>query len=201
MHLGTCDQQSVIPEFQYINHLVDHRVATIFQDFRGLAQRLNNATSGQGLMLASHFHAVAMSIQYRLFNLHNKLNDITSEWVRVTLLASLTTTFQVMGSRIKYEHLAQRLRELCRAVEVSTEELRHVMFWALMVGAIALFDSEEQWLREKWRLDVLPLTLGLHWDDGRQLLEKCVWINACNDVAGSTFFNEMMRDLGNGRSQ
>jgi hypothetical protein len=31
------------------------------------------------------------------------------------------------------------------------------MFWVLMVGTLALFDSDEPWLREKWRLDILPL--------------------------------------------
>lgn len=175
---------------------MDHRVADIFQDFQGLAQIMNAATSGQQVMLASDFHAGAMSIQYRLFNLHNKLDDIISEWIRVALLASLTTTFRVMGSRIKYKYLTNRLRELCRAVEVSTEELRHVMFWVLLVGTITLFNSDEPWLHEKWRLDVLPLTRGLQWKDAKQLLGRFVWIDACNNMAGIAIFDKMMQNLG-----
>jgi hypothetical protein len=156
---------------------------------------MNDATSGQRVMIASDFHAGFMSIQYRLFELHNKLEDITSEWIRVAMLASLTTTFQVLGSRIKYEYLTKRLRELCCAVEVSTDQLRRVMFWVLMVGRVALFDGGEAWLREKWRLEVLPLTRELQWKDAKGLLKEFIWIDACNEKAGIAVFDKMMQDL------
>ncbi|RDW79356.1 hypothetical protein BP6252_03994 [Coleophoma cylindrospora] len=198
VQLSTCDQKSVPPDLQFIENLVDDRVAAIFQDLQGLARSMNAATSSQRVMLASDFHAGVMSIQYRLFKLHSKLNDIISEWIRVAMLASLTTTFQVMGSRIKYQYLSNRLQELCCAVEVSTEELRPVMFWVLMVGTVALFDSEEPWLSEKWRLDVLPLVRGLQWEDAKRLLKRFIWIDACNGKAGRAIFNKIIQDLGNG---
>ncbi|RDW91749.1 hypothetical protein BP5796_01143 [Coleophoma crateriformis] len=198
VQLSTCGQQSVPPDLQSIENLVDDRVAAIFQDLQGLARSMNAAASSQRVMLASDFHAGVMSIQYRLFELHSKLNDIISEWIRVAMLASLTTTFQVMGSRIKYQYLTDRLRELCCAVEVSTEELRPVMFWVLMVGTIALFDSGEPWLSKKWRLDVLPLVRGLQWEDAKRLLKRFIWIDACNEKAGTATFNKIKQDLGDG---
>lgn len=175
---------------------MDHRVAVIFQELQSLARRMNDKTSDHREILASDFHASVMSIQYQLFDLHNKLHDITSELIRVAMLASLTTTFQVLGTRIKHEYLTNRLRELCRAVEVSTEQLQHVMFWVLMVGTVAVFDTEEPWLREKWRLNVLPVTREMQWKDAKRLLKTFIWIDAFNERAGMAVFDKMVQDLG-----
>jgi hypothetical protein len=120
------------------------------------------------------------------------LNDLISECIRVSLLAFLTTTFQILGSRITYDHITRRLRELCRAVEVSSEDSRQLMFWVLMVGTMALFDSDEPWLRAKWDIDVLPLTRGLQWAAAKQLLQRFIWMDACNEKAGKDIFYKMM---------
>jgi hypothetical protein len=70
------------------------------------------------------------------------------------------------------------------------------MFWVLMVGTLALFDSDEPWLREKWRLDILPLKRGQQWTDAKRLLKTFLWIDTCNEKAGKGVFKKMMESLG-----
>jgi hypothetical protein len=142
-------------------------------------------------MQTSELHAGLLKTQYNLFELQGLLDNIISECLRVAMLAFLATTFQVLGSRLQYKHVSNRLRELCCAVEVSTEPLRAVMFWVLMVGTIALFDSDELWLRDKWRSDVLPLTRGQQWADAQRLLQTFIWIDVCNDKAANHIFEKM----------
>jgi hypothetical protein len=70
------------------------------------------------------------------------------------------------------------------------------MFWVLVVGTMALFDSGEQRLREKWRSDIFQLRRGQQWADTRQLLKTFAWIDTCNEKAGKDVFNKMMQNSG-----
>ncbi|KAE9382213.1 hypothetical protein N431DRAFT_394076 [Stipitochalara longipes BDJ] len=176
---------------QPINDLVDTRIAAIFRNLQNITRTINHATSSKHMIQSSKLHAGVLTAQYQLLGLESKRHDVLSECVRVTLLAFLTTTFQILGSRIKYKHITNQLRELCQAIEVSTEQLREVMFWVLMMGAVALFDSDEPWLRDKWRADVLPLTRGWQWTNAERLLKKFVWIDAINEKAGKDVFEKM----------
>jgi hypothetical protein len=199
VQLNTYGPLPDILDSTYIEELVDYRVAAIFRNLQHLSRRVDDAASDQQAMPASNFHAGVMAAQYQLLELQDTLNDIISECIRVTLLACLSTTFQVFGSRIEYEHLTNRLRELCCAVEVSTDKQRDLMFWVLMSGTIALFDISETWLREKWRSHMLPLTLGQQWSDAKRLLKTFIWIDGCNEKRGKMIFNHMRQSLGDGR--
>ena len=69
------------------------------------------------------------------------------------------------------------------------------MFWLLMVGTMALFDSDEPWLRAKWHLDIIPLMQGKLWVDAKVLLKTFVWMDACNEKAEKDAFVKMMQHL------
>lgn len=151
--------------------------------------------SGERRVTEHDIHSSVHFAQYRLFELENSLDDIYSECLRITMLAFLATTFQLSGARIRYKYAAKKLRELCMAVHASTHTSRELMFWILMIGALAFFEHDDQWLREKWKLDVLPLTKDLQWDQAEQILMQYVWISSCHSNAGQRIFDEISRSV------
>lgn len=153
------------------------------------------ASSSYHDMHESDLHAGIWAAQYQLFQLQGAIHNVFGECLRMAMLAFLTTTFRVLGVRIKYEYAANQFRHLCCAIESSTQRPRHLMFWVLMIGTIAFFDEEQPWLRERWRSDVLPLTQGLEWTDARRQLQDYIWINACNDVHGKLIYEKMRLTL------
>lgn len=191
--MGSCGRWSTHSDSeQRVDGLVDCRVAAIFRDLQHLARRTNKATSGQ----ESELHAGLWTAQYRLFQLAGGLDDIVGECLRVAMLTFLATTFQVLGSRIRYEHVTNRFRVLCCAIETSTQQLQELMFWMLMVGTMVLFDHDEPWLCEIWRFLVLPLTRGQEWVDVQGRLQSFIWINVSNESIGKQTFEKMRRNLG-----
>ncbi|RSL53945.1 hypothetical protein CEP53_007598 [Fusarium sp. AF-6] len=179
---------------QILDILQDTRLVSIFLNLQFLVQRLNHATaSAPHSMLESELHAGIWTAQYQLLELQGAVEDVLGECFRMTMLAFLTTTFNVMGMRIKYKYSSNQLRNLCCAVEPSTERLGHAMFWILMIGGLAFFDNDETWLRDKWKWEVLPLIRGLEWEEARELLQEFIWINHCNDAVGRLFFEEMKK--------
>lgn len=73
------------------------------------------------------------------------------------------------------------------------------MFWILTVGTVALFESYETWLKDKWKADVLPLARGRQWTDAELVLKEFVWIVAINEKSGREVFEKMMeQSVGGG---
>ncbi|KAJ3541911.1 hypothetical protein NM208_g4377 [Fusarium decemcellulare] len=174
--------------------LQDARLVSIFCNLQFFAHRLNHATSSSDHnMLESELHAGIWTAQYQLLDLEGTIPDFMGECFRVAMLAFLTTTFSVMGMRIKYTYASNQLQNLCRAIEASTERLRHAVFWILMIGGMAFFDHDETWLHDKWEWEVLPLTQDLEWEEARELLQEFLWINHSNDKIGRVFYERMRK--------
>ncbi|VUC30978.1 unnamed protein product [Clonostachys rosea] len=173
-------------------HLLDPRLVPIFLDLQYLAWRINMATNPpyEGIQ-EYEVHAGIWVAQYRLWQLQGTMSDILGECLRVSMLGFLTTMFSLMNNRIGYDHTNNQLRVLCCAIEVSTQQLRPVMLWVLMVGTLALFDPGEEWLLEKWRSGVLPLIQELQWMEVREYLKDFLWIDSCNDTKGEILFEKL----------
>jgi hypothetical protein len=183
--LSLCSWQPVI-------HIFDARLVPIFLDLQYLAWRINTATNAQSEGIQEYeVHAGIFVAQYRLWQLQGTMSDILGECLRVAMLSFLTTTFSLMNSRIRYDHATNQLGVLCCAIEVSTQQLRPVMLWVLMVGTLAFFDTDEEWLREKWRSGVLPLIQELQWMEVREYLKDFLWIDSCNDTKGQSLFEKL----------
>lgn len=192
--LAPCTKYAVkVESNQSISGLVDARLGAVYDSLQSLAQRLNETTSGRVVMTELHLHDGVLMSQYQLFELRGTLSNNLEECVRIVILAVLTTTFRIVGTRIRYRHAADRLRELCLAIEASTPQLRELMFWMLMIGAIAFFDYDEPWLRRKWESDVHPITKNSSWKDARKRLEGFIWINSYLDEPGKLIFDQMRR--------
>ncbi|CAG9990049.1 unnamed protein product [Clonostachys byssicola] len=184
-YLSLYSQQPVI-------HILDARLVPIFLDLQYLAWRINTANNAQYEGIQEYeVHAGIFVAQYRLWKLQGTMSDILGECLRVAMLGFLTTTFSLMNSRIKYDYATDQLRVLCCAIEVSTQQLRPVMLWVLMIGTLAFFDPDEEWLREKWRSGVLPLIQELQWREVREYLKGFLWIDSCNDSKGQILFEKL----------
>ncbi|CAH0019617.1 unnamed protein product [Clonostachys rhizophaga] len=159
-----------------------------------LGMAINTAASAQSEGIQKYeVHAGIFVAQYRLWQLQGTMSDILGECIRIEMLGFLTTTFSLMNSRIRYDHATNQLKVLCCAIEVSTQQLRPLMLWVLMVGTLAFFDPDEEWLREKWRSGVLPLIEELQWLEAREYLKDFLWIDSCNDTKGQILFEKLGR--------
>ncbi|KAH8664709.1 hypothetical protein BX600DRAFT_464892 [Xylariales sp. PMI_506] len=178
---------------RYVQSVADPRVASIFEFLQYLGRSTDATVSGAQIITESDLHRGITAVQYRLLELQGDLPDIISECLRMAMLAFLTTTFQLMGMRIRYGYAAERLRELCLGVESSTPQMRELMLWVLMIGTVAFFDHEEPWIREKWRLDIFPITKELQWDQTRRLLERYIWVDRFNAIRGQYVYDKLNR--------
>lgn len=175
-----------------INGLYDPRVTTIFRDVQYYTCLINSSPSTKQRRPEYEFHTVLCSFHYRLLGLRGTLDDVLSECLRLAMLAFLATTFQYPGTRAHYPYLADRFRECCRAIEVGTKgELREVMRWLLIVGAISVFEvgaDIDKWMRERWRTDV---DSNIDWEEARTQLKGIMWIDALHDGIGKKAFETL----------
>jgi hypothetical protein len=172
---------------QSVDGLVDRRLVVIFRDLQYFAGLMNAATGSNRRLRDTEFQNFTCSIQYRLLQLQSTLDDILGECLRLAMLAFLTTTFQIPGTKVRYQYLASRFRECCRAVEAATPQLQDLMLWLLMVGTISVYGVDEPWLRERWQADV-P---GLVWPEARRRLQEIMWIDAIHDEPERYAFEAM----------
>ena len=140
-------------------------------------------------MRDSEFSNIICSIQYRLLQLQDRLENVLDETIRLATLAILTTTTRVPG-KDRFPHLTRRLRECICAIEPATPQLQELVLWILTVGTFSVFEIDDSWLRERWRAHVPQLT----WPEARRRLREILWIEAIHDEPGRRVFEAMTRD-------
>lgn len=173
--------------------LSDPQIVPIFVEMRHYSS-LINAAHGTGQRLSTEgYHTAVCSFQYRLLQLHGCLEDTLSECVRLTLLAFLITTFQTPGIRAKYPYLADCLRKSFVAVPINEGHgFRELMRWILIVGAVSVFDIEdERWMVQRWEDTVNGEDMT--WEEARAGLRDIMWIDPLQDQLGRTAFEELNR--------
>jgi hypothetical protein len=185
-----------------INGLVDPKLGSIFGDLQQVASRINSHWSQNELLQSSAFQPFQDSIQSRLLTLKDSLGDTTSECLRLGLLAFLVvTTFRVPDNRSirankarPYPYLTNGLREACFTIEPSTPRLSSLVFWLLTVGAMSVFDLEdEDWLVLKWTEVSKSLPgVRLGWEDARIHLESLLWVRRVHDDLGRETYLKLM---------
>ena len=192
------DQLRLFDTKSIVHDLVDSRVARIFESLQEFGQAVNSVPTCRRKLSELHIHHAIGEAHYRLFRLEGCLRDTLSECLRVAMLAFLSTTFQLPGTRIRYNSARTKLQGLCLAVEATTPRLQELMFWIIMMGAIAFFDREDAWLEMKWKSDLSSITTGLRWDQAEELLKQYIWIDRCNSDAGRILFKEMTLKVDQG---
>lgn len=194
---------------EFVDCIVDARLVAVCQDLKHLIVMIGEHFARKSRLPHHVFHSVISSTQSRLLQMRDGVSCITDECLRLGVLAFVTIiAFRIPcgsgqsredvevkpGTAKQRPYLASHLRDACQAVEPSTPHLDRMLFWALTIGAMAVFDiSKEDWLVEKWAY----LSNKLHsnvflWEHAREDLDSILWIRCVHDEWGQKLFKQLM---------
>ncbi len=168
-----------------VDSLVEPRLATCFRDLQHFTAAINAATPANRIP-STIFQETVCSIQNRLMALKYASSDFLAECLRLGMLAFLTTTYQLPGNAVRYPYLAEQFRMCYLAVEAKPE-LRDLIRWLLMIGAISVYGLDEPWLRDRWRTD-MPERPG-EWEVAKAQLRRVMWMDGLHDHSGKHAYN------------
>jgi hypothetical protein len=147
---------------------------------------LNEKPAGK-LLSAFEVQNQIISLQYRLLNVQDGSNNILTECLRLSMLGFFLTMSMFQSPTVKadYPYLAKRFRECCELIRTSQINCGDIMMWALMIGAVVVFDVMDPWLHEIWEAEVRN---QLTWGEARRRLQDVLWINEIHDIPGQEAF-------------
>ncbi|KAK2001689.1 hypothetical protein LX36DRAFT_328304 [Colletotrichum falcatum] len=174
---------------------VDGRVGNVFQDLHDFSRLANFLVKTGQKIDPNVFQKLMISIQYRLLYLDPIEQSSLSETFRLGMMGYITTLFlKVQGAKITLTFLAGQLRSACQglcASELPTTTARLMFAWALVVGAISVFDErDDSWLLPK--LASLRHSLGPTWPEARASLEKVMWMELVHGPNGIRVFQKLV---------
>ncbi|KAI1813657.1 hypothetical protein GGS20DRAFT_552222 [Poronia punctata] len=183
--------------------MIDARIISIFRDLQEVTHRFNESRARGERLDASTYQAFHNSASSRLLRLKDSLGDVTSECVRLGLLAYLTLgSFRVLQNRLGharnpsiYPYLGRSFRTACLAIDLDTPQLSTLMLWLLTIGSMSVFNiDEEPWLAEKWReaAQVLPGVL-VSWEAALEQLDSVMWMNSVLDEMGFQMYQKLVK--------
>ncbi|KAF7560023.1 hypothetical protein G7046_g4130 [Stylonectria norvegica] len=172
--------------------IVDPRLAIVFRDLEELVYSVNEHNSRNSLLGGSLFQTCLESIQARLTQLQDQIQNSTDQCIHLGMLAFLSTTLQVPGKRFPYTYLAGRLRDAYQTLPASLSELKNVALWLLIVGAISVLEPDEPWLRSLWAEVVVS---GLTWEEARKQLQGVMWIECIHEELGRAAFAKLTTEV------
>lgn len=171
--------------------MLDPLIWPVFYDVQVFASALNDKSATKPHQSEVDFQTEIFSLHYRLIQLEGSLQGLTSECIRLAMLALLTTTLQLPGTRTAYPRLADQLRHCCQAIDVSHDDkMQRLIEWVLLVGAVSVFDVEVErsWMQETWLVDVSSVAT---WEGKRKDIKKYIWIDGLHDNAGKKAFKAL----------
>ncbi|KAF1849031.1 uncharacterized protein K460DRAFT_330563 [Cucurbitaria berberidis CBS 394.84] len=166
----------------------DIRLADLFRDFQLLAVTINENVRKHARYNAACFQTILSSLQSRLMYLESPHHDSIEELVRLSLLALLTTTFEVPGRKIPYIWVAKKIEKAyIGAIDSINKNSKALQLWLLMVVAISVTRAEEDWFREAWR----AAGIAVNWAEAKKHLTNVIWIECIHDRAGKTVLQQL----------
>jgi hypothetical protein len=183
-----------------INRLIDHTLLLTYSDLQEITAQLNQQSTVHELLDFSQYQLHYNSISRRLLELKAfPLNSI-SECFRLGLLAFLASaTFRspkaAPHAHGQFAYLTENYRQKCRSIDLSTPHISTLLFWLLTIGAISVFDiDEEVWLVKKWNAVTMTIPgIRLAWEDARSHLETVLWIRDAHEEIGKKAYQRLMR--------
>ncbi|WDK21969.1 hypothetical protein CGRA01v4_13259 [Colletotrichum graminicola] len=173
----------------------DRRIGNVFQDLHDFSRLANFLVKTGRKIDPNGFQNLMISIQYRLLHLNPIEQSSVSEMFRLGMISFITTLFlKVQGAKIELTFLAGQFRSACQNLDVSelsTTTVRLMFAWALVVGAISVFDgSDDLWLLPK--LASLRDSLGPTWPEAKASLEQVMWMDMVHSPTGVKVFQKLV---------
>ncbi|KAE9570553.1 hypothetical protein CGMCC3_g13368 [Colletotrichum fructicola] len=189
---GVTPSQGPSPMRNFVESL-DLRLGYIFQDLQDFSSMVKILFRTQKIDPIK-FQQLMTSIQYRL--LYLELDDGTmAESLRLAMLGFIATLYlHILGARLRFVWLSNRLRETLQAVDLSraqTPSSRLLLAWILVIGSTAVFDdNDDVWLLPK--LSSLRNSLAQTWPKAKGNLAKVMWIDNIHDAKGVKVFEKLV---------
>ncbi|KAK2058440.1 hypothetical protein LY76DRAFT_57704 [Colletotrichum caudatum] len=175
--------------------LIDCRMGNVFQDLHDFSRLANFLVKTGRKIDPNVFQKLMTSIEYRLLYLEPAEQSSVSEMFRLGMISFVTTLFlKVQGAKIELTFLAGQLRSACQDLDVSelsTTTTRLMFAWALVVGAISVFEErDDPWLLPK--LASLRDSLGPTWPEAKASLEEVMWLELIHSPNGIKVFQKLV---------
>lgn len=133
------------------------------------------------------FLEVMASVMYRLVRMRFPANS-PQEAVRLGLSAFCSNVFlQWSNVHFPHRHLPTIYKECLLELRRSNVASPRILFWILMVGAMAVFTKGDAWL-EPW-LSSYPAS----WGDARVIMKSFLWIDFIHDRCGAVIRSTVRR--------
>ncbi|UQC73507.1 uncharacterized protein CLUP02_00152 [Colletotrichum lupini] len=170
---------------------LDRQLYICVKNVQILTQMINTSHKTGEKLADMTLEKFLTSIQSHLLVLdfYDDARDSLVEVLRLSLHAYLTTVFwSFPGLKTEYPLLAVQFQEACLAFSPTTAEETFLFAWALMVGAISLFQNRDQeWLSEIL-YPLIQTSLGTLWLEAKASLRQVMWIESLHDSGGTEVF-------------
>jgi hypothetical protein len=183
-------------------------IAAAFTDLQTLSLSINLAARAGSRYDAADFCSSLASLQSRLLFLRRStrslglysvpqfpyvnpiaidIEDPMREFMRLVMLAFVTTTFRALGNSMPFQWVGAQLAEIVpKLFELRGEEDEDFLLWGLVVAGISVVSPQQQrWFRQAW-MEIAP---GREWEAVRRRLIKVMWIEIVHDAAGEAMFD------------
>ncbi|KAK6524280.1 hypothetical protein TWF694_005934 [Orbilia ellipsospora] len=129
------------------------------------------------------------SIMYRLIDMHFSPNSM-DETIRLGLLAFCSHVFlRWQTVRLGYTHLPYAYKSSLVNLNFSKDFSPQVMLWLLMVGAISIFERDDDVWLKPWLKVNIDLCGVESWGEMRGKLKELMWVELVQDEAGEEAYN------------
>jgi hypothetical protein len=157
---------------------------------------LNDATNGVGPKLnCGAFHSDLLVIGYRLGNMYTlggcRPKCPIENAIHLGLTAFLVTFLPGLDHRIAHNDLLSNLLlDVAQGLADDVLDIQEMLLWMLYIGAASSsqLGAHPTWIsKSKDIIDTLKLRT---WEQVKDILAKCPWVNAVHDTAGKALWHQ-----------
>lgn len=162
---------------------LDARLRSAWDDLAEFSQAANIATQCKLRIDTELYQEVMVSIHYRLANLRFDTGSI-DETIRLTLLSFSSTLFlQWCGTRTRFEFLSQNMKTSVSLLKDHDGNIpAPLMLWIYIVGAVSVFDEQEQAAFQPDLIEVLRVMKLKSWKEVTSSLKSAIWVDVLHDL-------------------
>ncbi|KAH8679358.1 hypothetical protein BGZ61DRAFT_457085 [Ilyonectria robusta] len=161
---------------------LDARLRSAWDDLAEFSRAANIATQCKLRIDTELYQEVMVSIHYRLANLRFDAGSI-DETIRLTLLSFSSTLFlQWRGTRTRFEFLSQNMKTSVSLLKDNDGNTpAPLMLWIYIVGAVSVFDEQEQAAFQPDLIEVLRVMKLKSWNQVTSSLKSVIWVDVLHD--------------------
>lgn len=185
----------------------DAPLAAAFKDLQALSIRINLAARSRSQYDVKDFCSIIATVQSRLLYLRRGTRSLGlysvpefpyvgpiaidiegpfREFMRLAMLAFLTTTFKAIGNSVPFQWIGAQLEEIVpKLFDHREQEDDEFLLWGLAIAGSSVVSPDRTWFRRAW----MKIAPGLGWDAVRERLTRVMWVEIAHDAIGEAMFD------------